>query len=228
MLCTTRYRNTLEYAKAARCLLCDGRETQAHVNTSCTHPSMMDIRQLQRKKIEEHLLCLQHQSLPQSQRWVRLLVDFAEAHMWEDSEVAGDIWNGRWRRQDIETILGRHALEIIPHEDLYQGLDWLTELTVRLQRAQQTLYTARGSLIHEKTKEARVEKHRAKNKLNTETLYRVWKIQYKRKPLRSRAPSERPLYLGPPAIPTFQQIITHQRKWINHPLRYLVLIGRRG
>jgi hypothetical protein len=137
--------------------------------------------------------------------------------MWEDSEVAGDIWNGRWRRHDIETILGRHALEIIPHEDLYQGLEWLTELTVRLQRAQQTLYTARGSLIHEKAKEmARVEKHRAK-KLKTQTLYRVWKIQYKRRPLRPGVPSERPLCLGPPPIPSFQQIITHQRKWINHP-----------
>jgi hypothetical protein len=105
---------------------------QAHVNTSCTHPSLINIRQLQRKKIEEHLLCLQNQSLPQSQRWVRLLVDFVEDHMWEDSELAGDIWNERWRRHDIETILGRHALEIIPQEDLYQGLEWLTELTVRL------------------------------------------------------------------------------------------------
>jgi hypothetical protein len=138
--------------------------------------------------------------------------------MWEDSELSGDIWNGRWRRHDIEAVLGRHALEIIPHEDLNQGLEWLKELTVRLQPAQQTLYTARGSLIHEKAKEmARVEKHRAKAKLKTQTLYRVWKIQYKRKPLRPGVPSERHLCLGPPAIPTFQQIITHQRKWINHP-----------
>jgi hypothetical protein len=37
----------------------------------------------------------------------------------------------------------------------------------------------------------------SKNKLKTQTLNRVWIIQYKRKPLRSRAPSERPLCLAP-------------------------------
>ena len=208
----------IDHAHAARCLLCDGQETQAHVNTTCPHPTLMDIRQLHRRKIEEHLLCLQHQSLPKSQRWVRLLVDFAEDHMWEDTELAGDIWNGRWRRQDIDTILGRYASEVIPLEDLHQGLQWLTELTLRLQRAQQILYTARGSLLHTKAKEmALVEKRRATGGPKTQTLYKVWKILYTRKPRRPRVFSERPPCLGPPGIHTFEQIITHQKRWMKHP-----------
>jgi hypothetical protein len=114
--------------QSSRCQLCDGQETQAHINTTCTHPELIDIRQLQRQKIEEHLLCLLHQSLPHTQRWVRLLIDFAEAHMWEDTEIAGDIWNGRWKRQDIEDVLGTDATMIVSPEDFHLGIQWLTNL----------------------------------------------------------------------------------------------------
>jgi hypothetical protein len=48
--------------------------------------------------------------------------------------------------------MGAYAAVIIPLEDLHQVTQWLTELTERLQRAQQILYTARGSLIHAKAK----------------------------------------------------------------------------
>ncbi len=49
--------------------------------------------------------------------------------------------------------LGPHAQEVIPPEELHTALQWITELKMRLQKAQQILYTARGSLIHAKVKE---------------------------------------------------------------------------
>jgi hypothetical protein len=154
-----------DHAQAARYLLCNGQETQAHINTTFSHPTLSDLRQLQRRNIEEHLMCLRHQSLPRSQRWVRILVEFAEEHMWEDTELAGDIWNGRWKRQDIEDILGSHAQEVIPPEELQTALQWITELTMRLQKAQNILYTSRGSLIHARAKEmASIERRRHKAK----------------------------------------------------------------
>ena len=164
-------------------------------------------------------MCLRHQSLPRSQRWVRILVDFAEEHMWEDTELAGDIWNGRWKRQDIEDILGPHAQEVIPPEELQTALQWFTELTMRLQKAQQTLYTARGSLIHARAKEmASIERRRHKARYpKSQTLYKVWKILYKRPPLRLRTPPTQLLCLGPPSVPVYQQIITKQQNWMHHP-----------
>lgn len=45
-----------------------------------------------------------------------------------------------------------HATVIIPPEDLHLATKWLTELSVRLQRAQQTLYTACRSIINKTTK----------------------------------------------------------------------------
>lgn len=67
---------------SAKCLLCNSEDTHAHFNTICSHPELIDIRELQRRrKIEEHLLCLWHLSLPHTQLWVRLLVDFAEDHL---------------------------------------------------------------------------------------------------------------------------------------------------
>jgi hypothetical protein len=51
-------------------------------------------------------------------------------------------------RQDIVDILGTHATVILSPENLHLATQWLTELTVRLQRAQQILYAARVKIIH--------------------------------------------------------------------------------
>lgn len=83
---------------------------------------------------------------------------------------------GRWRRQDITDILGPHVDIIISHKDAHLATEWLTELTVRMQRAQQALYTARGSLVHEKAKAmATTERKRLKARYpKTQRLYKVW------------------------------------------------------
>ncbi len=39
--------------------------------------------------------------------------------MWEDTEIARDIWNERWKRQDIEDVFGRHAKMIVSPDDFY-------------------------------------------------------------------------------------------------------------
>ena len=94
---------------AANCPLCGTAATQAHINSVCSHPAMMDQRQLLKRNIELHFLCLRHTVLPPAQRWILLLMRHAEEHLWEDSEMAGDIWNGRWSRQTISSLLLEHS-----------------------------------------------------------------------------------------------------------------------
>jgi hypothetical protein len=99
-------------ATAAKCPLCETAATQAHINTSCSHPAMLDLRILLKRDIDIHFLSLQHTVLPAAQRWISLLM-----HLWEDSERAGDIWNGRWSRQLLADILIEHAdTQISPKE----------------------------------------------------------------------------------------------------------------
>jgi hypothetical protein len=81
---------------AANCPLCGTAATQAHINSVRLHPAMMDQRQLLKRDIELHFLCLRYTVLPPAQRWILLLMHHAEEHLWEESEMAGNIWNGRW------------------------------------------------------------------------------------------------------------------------------------
>ncbi len=93
---------------AANCPLCENVATQAHINIVCSHPARMDQRQLLKRDIELHFLSFRHTVLPPAQRWISLLMQYAETHLWEDSETAGNIWNGRWSRQIIRNILSEH------------------------------------------------------------------------------------------------------------------------
>ena len=88
----------------------------------------------------KNIYCACGISLPHTQRWVSLLIDFAEAHVWEDTEIAGDIWNGRWKRQDIEDILGTDSTMIVSPEDFHLGIQWLTELTATTTSTTDTIY----------------------------------------------------------------------------------------
>ncbi len=136
---------------AALCPLCGCAATQAHINTTCSHPALQDLRLLHRRDIDHLLLCLQHTVLPASDRWVSLLVRYVEDHMWEDSERAEDLWNGRWTRHILEDILLEHSDSHIPLAEYTRALDWLTQLILLLQTAQTALYSVRRQILRQST-----------------------------------------------------------------------------
>jgi hypothetical protein len=79
-------------ASTANCPLCGTSATQAHINTVvCSHPALLHQWILLKRDIDLHFLCLRHTALPSAQRWISILMHYAETHLWEDSERAGDI-----------------------------------------------------------------------------------------------------------------------------------------
>jgi hypothetical protein len=79
----------------AKCVLCGKTETQAHINTTCSHPALMDRHHLHRRQIDLYLLAVRCTPLPPQHQWIRPISAFVQSHLWEDTELAGDIWNGR-------------------------------------------------------------------------------------------------------------------------------------
>jgi hypothetical protein len=63
--------------------------------------------------------------------------------MWTDTEVGGDIWNGRWDPDLLSTLLGAAAHEVIDQRLLKQTLQRIQTLTHLLQKAQWDLYRVR-------------------------------------------------------------------------------------
>jgi hypothetical protein len=59
----------------ANCPLCGTAATQAHIKSVCTHPAMIDQRQLLKRDIELHFLCLRHTALPPAQGEIDLATD---------------------------------------------------------------------------------------------------------------------------------------------------------
>jgi hypothetical protein len=104
---------------------------------------MMDQRQLLKRDIELHFFCLRHTVFPSAQRWILLLMHHAEEHLWEESEMAGDIWNGRWSRQTISSLLSKHSDTLIPPTDYIIAIHWLSNLTL----LQMALYSTRRQIL---------------------------------------------------------------------------------
>ncbi len=67
--------------------------------------------------LEEHLQSLQNTFLTPAQSWIRQLIDYAALHLWKDSELAGDIWNGRWSTHTTHEVLGEHGSSLIPEKE---------------------------------------------------------------------------------------------------------------
>ncbi len=123
-------------ASTANCPLCGTPATQAHINTVCSYPALLDQRILLKRDIDLHFLCLRHTVLPPAQRWICLLMHYAETHLWEDSERAGDIWNGRWSQHLLRELLSEHSDTQIPPAEYSNALQWLSNLTLTLQKTQ--------------------------------------------------------------------------------------------
>ncbi len=114
------------------------------INTVCSHPAQLDQRILLKRDqrillkrdIDLHFLCFRHTILPPAQRWISLLMQYTEKHLWEDSERAGDIWNGRWSQQLLSEILIEHSDTQIPQTDYSSAMQWLSNITLILQKTQ--------------------------------------------------------------------------------------------
>ncbi len=109
-----------------------------------SHPALLDQRILLTRDINLYFLCLRHTVLPLAQRWISLLMHYAETHLWEDSERAGDIWNRRWFPQHLlGELLSERSDTQIPPAKYTSALHWLSNLTLTLQRIQTALNSTR-------------------------------------------------------------------------------------
>ncbi len=159
----------------------------------CSHPALQDLRLLHRRDIDHLLLCLQHTVLPASHRWVSLLVRYVEDHMWEDSERARDLWIGGWTRHTLDDVLLKHSDSQIPLDEYTRALNWLTQLTLLLKRAQTALHSVRRQILRHTTiiQPSHVTLRRPRRKAQgprTQTLFSAWYIRYSRQRTPNRSP----------------------------------------
>ena len=150
--------------------------------------------------------------------------------MWEDTERAGDIWNGRWTRQTLEEILIEHSDSQIPPAEYVSALAWLKQLTLLLQNAQTALYSVRRQILRQSSINPpnHITLRRPRNKRRgprTQTLFAAWHIQYSRG---AHPPKRPPRYtyqsdLAPRIAPLRQTVLgycaTHARPRTQDSLR---------
>jgi hypothetical protein len=140
----------IRYASAAKCPLCGTLATQAHINAACSHPALQDQRILLKREIDLHFLCLRHTVLPPAQKRIMLLMQYAETHLLEELERAGDIWNGRWSQHLLnELLMIEHSDTEIPPADYSSAMLWLSNLTLTLQKIQTALYSTRRHILRQ-------------------------------------------------------------------------------
>jgi hypothetical protein len=72
---------------------------------------------------------------------------YAETHLWEDLERAGNIWNGRWSQHLLEELLSEHLDTQTPPAEYSNALQWLSNLTLTLQKTQTALYSTRRHIL---------------------------------------------------------------------------------
>jgi hypothetical protein len=97
------------------CRLChlNSAETQVHTTTTCTHPVLVMIRKLYKKDIDFELVRFRATKLKKSELWInwikKVVIDYMVLHLWEDTQLTFDIWNGRWNRHMWNDILVGNA-----------------------------------------------------------------------------------------------------------------------
>ena len=169
---------------ASKCLLCGKIETQAHINTTCSHPALLDLRHFHRRQIDLYLLALRCTPLPPTHQWIRPILAFVEMHLWDDTELAGDIWNGRWPEHLLSTILGDSCSTIIHPKDFSRSLRWVIKLTTLLQKSQREQFATRHHLLQTLSSPTPTQFisprwKRAKG-IRSLTLLEAWKLPYSR------------------------------------------------
>jgi hypothetical protein len=119
---------------ASLCQFCGVPETQQYINVECTHPPLVETRRSFRRTIDEFFLCYRHQHLSGQDRWIVPLLDHMESNIWSDTATSGDLWNGRWTEDLLQSLLQDTATHQIAQRDLKKALKWLQTLTALLQR----------------------------------------------------------------------------------------------
>jgi hypothetical protein len=160
-----------------------------HRNVACLHPPLTEIRSTHRRSIEEFFQMYRHQHFPPGQRWIVPVMDYVEDHLWADTTLGGDIWNGRWLTSTFEDLLPTPPDFHIPKTDVKKALTWLRRLTSLLQCAQQGLFRARHIELMSKEAKARRDRiatlRKCRHSKKNRTLYEAWRLPYY-KPLNPR------------------------------------------
>ncbi len=188
----------------ARCSFCGLPETQQHINVACTYPPLAELRHSHWRHVDELFLTYRHQNLPSGHRWIATILDYIEVHLWDDTELGGDIWNGRWTPIVFERLLPISPNQCTPLADVRPTLKWLQRLTLLLQRAQREIYSARH--VELLSKEAQVRRNqitalRPQHRSNrAQTLCEAWRLPYFKPSLPRRRfapplPAQIPLHL---------------------------------
>jgi hypothetical protein len=193
----------------SQCLFCATPETQQHVNAACTHPPLVEIRRIHRRRIDEYLQCYRHHHLHARARWIIPIIDYMEDHMWTDTEVGGYIWNGRWSPDLLTSLLGEAAQDTVDQCLFKWALQRLQKITQLLQTAQRAIYRVR--YVELSSKEAKMRRdtvialRRKRTERPTRTLFASWNIPYTRPDIPKR--KLRPLPLPPVALLLPQQTL---------------------
>ena len=158
-------------------------------------------------------------------------MQYTEEHLWEDSERAGDIWNGRWSQQLLSEILIEHSDTQIPQTDYSSAMQWLSNLTLILQKTQTALYSTRRRILRQMdllpvSTNVTIRRQRPRpNGPRTQTLFSAWNIPYSRG---LRPPKRPPRYQGrcdlaPRRIPLRQTVLGYRATHVPLPRRQAVI-----
>jgi hypothetical protein len=134
----------------SRCTFCGSPETQQHINVACSHPLLVELRHTHWRHIDTY----RHHNLPIGQRWIVPIIEHMEDHLWSDTELGGDNWNGRL----LEELLPISSTHKIAPADLKASLNWMRRITLLLQHAQRALYSTRH--LELMSKEAKISRDR--------------------------------------------------------------------
>jgi hypothetical protein len=122
--------------------------------------------------------------------------------MWTDTEVGGDIWNGRWSLDLLTSLLDEAAQDTVDQCLFKRSLQRLQKITQLLQTAQRAIYRVR--YVELSSKEAKMRRdtvinlRRKRTERPTRPLFASWNISYSRLDIPKR--KLRPLPLPPVAL----------------------------
>ena len=141
-----------------------------------------------------------------------------EEHLWSDTEAGGDIWNGRWTRDLLSSLLGDAALRQEEPRTFKKALHWLQKLTGVLQTAQRSLYRVRH--LERQSQEiklrrvATVASWKKRRTHASQTLFAAWNLPYQKSllPRRKQGPVNPPTVPPPPPR---QGLLSNSPRWLQ-------------
>ena len=181
----------------------------------------METRRTLRRSIDEFFLCYRHQHIPKSELWIAPFINHMESNIWLDTQASGDLWNGRWTEELIQSLLQNNATHQIAQRTLTKTLKWLRTLTSLLQRTQKAIYnTRRMELLALEAKNRRTAVIALRQRRSTrraQTLYAAWRIPYTAPDfLRKRRTSLMPAPLPLPRLNLSDQLHRAHGKWLQY------------